>query len=108
MRVSVPSRVDSCSTFRVRALRRSYLEQPLSWAPRWSASCNNPVLCSAQVGWYLVMMRLGCLGRVEPRVIVRPACPPGELLGQSYPNVRVDVPYGAFRSEQKNSLGSSA
>jgi hypothetical protein len=25
-------------------------------------------------------------------VIVRPACPPGELLGQSYSNVRVDVP----------------
>ncbi|KAJ3632320.1 hypothetical protein MTP99_009333 [Tenebrio molitor] len=45
---------------------------------------------------------------VEPRVIVRPACPPRELLGQSYSNVRVDVPLGAFRSEQKNSLSSSA
>jgi hypothetical protein len=25
-------------------------------------------------------------------VIVRPTCPPGKLLGQSYSNVRVDVP----------------
>jgi hypothetical protein len=51
------------------------------WSPRWSASCNtslgrrpklgatcnNPFRYSAQVGWYLVMMRLGCLGRVRFR-----------------------------------------
>jgi hypothetical protein len=55
--------------------------------PRIILIYNNPLGIGVVVG-----RQLQHLPGSEPRVIVRPACPPGELLGQRYSNVRVDVP----------------